>query len=174
MLGDGGFAIIMEQPKGPDMFDDINDRERSIDDSVAQFLFAQVFHIVIKCYQNGILHRDTKDEDIMLGENDKLKLTDYGIATLVNVNDGGGKLRRMEETRHLRHLGTSKPVSVMRSTEWFGNLVRFSTACWMGIYHSTAIWRFLRITLFGADRAVLRVAICSDRVCDWTLSPIRR
>ena len=99
MLGNGSFAIIMERLKGPDLFDYISDRECAMDEDVAQFLFAQVFQIVIKCFQNGVVHRDIKDENIMFDENDKLKLIDFGCATFVNVNDGDGKLRKMEGTR---------------------------------------------------------------------------
>ena len=99
MLSNGSFAIIMERLKGPDLFDYISDRECAMDEDVAQFLFAQIFQIVIRCFQNGVVHRDIKDENIMFDENDKLKLIDFGCATFVNVNDGDGKLRKMEGTR---------------------------------------------------------------------------
>ena len=99
ILGDGSLAIITERLKGPDLFDYISDREHPMDEDVAQFLFAQVLQIVIRCYQNGVVHRDIKDENIMFDETDKLKLIDFGCATFVNVNDGDGKLRKFEGTR---------------------------------------------------------------------------
>ena len=77
MLANGSFAIIMERLKRPDLFDYISDRECAMDEDVAQFPFAQIFQIVIKCFQNGVVHRDIKDESIIFDENDKLKLVNF-------------------------------------------------------------------------------------------------
>jgi serine/threonine protein kinase len=99
MLSDGAFAIITERLKGPDLFDYINDRAVTMVEDEAQSIFAQVFRVVVKCYENGIVHRDIKDENIMFYDTGKVKLIDFGCATFVNVNDGDGKLRKMEGTR---------------------------------------------------------------------------
>lgn len=67
---------------------------------VAQVPFAQVVKILIKCYENGVVRRDIKDENRMFDESGKLTLFRLGCAAFVNVkDDGDGKLRKLEATR---------------------------------------------------------------------------
>jgi serine/threonine protein kinase len=82
-----GFAVVMERVDGDDLFDHIQARH-GLGEFEAKRLFAQVVQTVAQCHQKGILHRDIKDENILIDRvTGNIRLVDFGCATFLNPND---------------------------------------------------------------------------------------
>lgn len=76
------FIIIMERPEAvKDLFDYITER-RWVPEHEARHLFRQVVHIVRDCHAAGVIHRDIKDENLLVTHDrygrQVLKLIDFG------------------------------------------------------------------------------------------------
>ena len=76
---DDSFIYILEHPSDSvDMFDYISEKG-SLDEKVAADFFRQVVETVIACHSTGVIHRDIKDENILVNlKTGKLKLIDFG------------------------------------------------------------------------------------------------
>ncbi|CAD6188546.1 unnamed protein product [Caenorhabditis auriculariae] len=79
-----GFLIVMERPYPcVDMFDFVKGQQK-LDEETARFLFRQITHTIQECSQNRVLHRDIKDEnvviDLVTGET---RLIDFGASTIL-------------------------------------------------------------------------------------------
>ena len=78
------FYIVMEKFHGQDLFDYISERG-PLSESEARLLFRQVVETVLHCHHSGVLHRDIKDENILLDpSSNKVKLIDFGSATYLH------------------------------------------------------------------------------------------
>ena len=73
------FLYVMEySAHSRDLFDFISQRG-PLAETVARQLFRQVLDTVLLCYQRGIVHRDIKDENLIIDTNTgELKLIDFG------------------------------------------------------------------------------------------------
>jgi len=73
------FVIVMERPDNcRDMFDYITEKG-ALEESVARGFFKQIVETVLACHSEGVIHRDIKDENILIDtETGKLKLIDFG------------------------------------------------------------------------------------------------
>merc|ERR1711962_1921933 len=72
------FYIVMERFHSKDMFDFISE-QGPLPENLARNLFKQLVDTVITCHQRGIMHRDIKDENILIDLNPfKIKLIDFG------------------------------------------------------------------------------------------------
>jgi len=76
---DGTFHFIMERPEScMDLFDFIT-QNGAMQEDAARNLFTQVVSTVIQCQERGVIHRDIKDENLILNMNNgKLDLIDFG------------------------------------------------------------------------------------------------
>merc|ERR1711936_1446531 len=72
------YIIVMERPEScKDMFDYISEKG-SLDEKVAANFFRQVVQTVIACHSSGVIHRDIKDENILVNlKTGKLNLIDF-------------------------------------------------------------------------------------------------
>lgn len=73
------FAICLESsPHVKDLFDVIEERGH-LDEEFSRKVFSQVVSTVIECHNHGVLHRDIKDENILVSlDTHQVKLTDFG------------------------------------------------------------------------------------------------
>jgi serine/threonine protein kinase len=85
------FIVVMERPaKCVDLFDYLGDS--ILKEDVAQKFFKEVFTIIKDCFDMGVVHRDIKDENIIVTLNDrnepiKLTVIDFGSAAFVQENE---------------------------------------------------------------------------------------
>jgi len=73
------FIYVMERPSDcKDMFDFITEK-KYLEESLARNFFRQIVETVAACHSKGVIHRDIKDENILVDMNTgKLKLIDFG------------------------------------------------------------------------------------------------
>ena len=81
------YYIVMEKFNCQDLFDFINENG-PLEEKVAKQIFHQVVDTVTQCHNRGILHRDIKDENILIDlQNLKIKIIDFGSGTYLHNTD---------------------------------------------------------------------------------------
>ena len=86
-MGDS-FAIVFENDGvNKDLFDIILEKGK-LNEDFARDVFQQVTRTIIMCHQRGVLHRDIKDENIIIDiKTLEVKLIDFGSGCLVQEGD---------------------------------------------------------------------------------------
>lgn len=81
------FVLVMERPVPcVDLFDYITEKG-GLEEDEARDLFRQVVEAVLKVHEAGVIHRDIKDENLVLQlDTNKIKLIDFGSGTFYKDN----------------------------------------------------------------------------------------
>jgi len=80
------FVIVMELARNMELADYISTK-RCFTEKMARPLFHQLMNAVEYCHTNGVTHRDLKPENILFDDSFKLKVIDFGFATLFSKTD---------------------------------------------------------------------------------------
>ncbi len=77
------FILILERPlASKDLFDFINEHG-ALDEAMAQRFLRQVVTAILACHERGVIHRDIKDENILVNpvrvnNRPEIQLLDFG------------------------------------------------------------------------------------------------
>ena len=78
------FYVVMERFNSKDLFDFISE-QGPLPENLAKNLFRQVVDIVQQCHAKGVLHRDIKDENLLIDlTSHQIKLIDFGSGTYLH------------------------------------------------------------------------------------------
>jgi len=86
------YYIVMEKINSKDLFDFITD-QGPLPESFARGMFSDIVQTVIQCRDSGVLHRDIKDENILVDmKTYSIKLIDFGSGCEHNYQEDPDKV----------------------------------------------------------------------------------
>ncbi|WP_030610713.1 serine/threonine-protein kinase [Streptomyces sclerotialus] len=80
-------VIVMELVDGPSL-DDVMERRGPLDPRETAGIGAQVLDALDAAHRAGVLHRDVKPGNVLLGPDGRVVITDFGIASIQAPDDG--------------------------------------------------------------------------------------
>merc|ERR1712107_881933 len=110
------YYIVMEKFKSKDLFDFITE-QGPLPERNARKMFTEIIKTVIECRDAGVLHRDIKDENILVDMNTmKTKLIDFGSGCFFNNKTEESTLLQSGSRRENILLTVSPPGVLVSSS----------------------------------------------------------
>ena len=78
--------LLFELCVNGELFDHL-EREERFSEKKARRIMKQVFEALKHCHSKGVIHRDIKMENILLDEDQNIKLTDFGFAKILQPRE---------------------------------------------------------------------------------------
>ncbi|WOO39335.1 serine/threonine-protein kinase [Rubellicoccus peritrichatus] len=82
----GRATIVMEYIEGGDLRDQINQNPKGMPLASAIKWTQEIADALSKAHQSGVVHRDMKPENILIGHDDVARVTDFGLALPLGEN----------------------------------------------------------------------------------------
>ena len=79
------YYVVMEYCEEGELFNYIVEKN-NLTDSESAFFYYQLINAIEYLHLNGIAHRDLKPENILLGENNLIKIIDFGLSNYFDEN----------------------------------------------------------------------------------------
>lgn len=77
--------MVQEIVDGGEIFDEIVKKKR-FSEKEGRFYFQQLCVGIEYCHRQGIVHRDLKPENLLLDKHGNLKISDFGLSALIDIN----------------------------------------------------------------------------------------
>lgn len=84
--------ILLEYIQCGELFDFIFFPQQGFGEKYGRLIFTSILDGLEACHYAGVVHRDIKNENIMITENFEIKLADFGFAAIKEGKDGKGLL----------------------------------------------------------------------------------
>lgn len=75
--------FVVEFAEAGELFEEVAKKEKLTEDHARRY-FRQLISAVKHCHSRGVFHRDLKLDNLLLDENDNLKVTDFGLSAVKN------------------------------------------------------------------------------------------
>jgi tetratricopeptide (TPR) repeat protein/tRNA A-37 threonylcarbamoyl transferase component Bud32 len=155
---DGQIFVAMEWVEGSTLTRWLNDARRPWREILGRFL--QAGRGLRAAHDAGLVHRDFKPENVLIGGDDRVRVADFGLARLVASSSDGGDQLALSLTAEGLRLGTPVYMSpeqlrgepVDEKSDQFS----FCVALYSGLYG--------QLPFEGVDRAHVREAPRGSRV----------
>ncbi|XP_078679023.1 NUAK family SNF1-like kinase 1 [Branchiostoma floridae x Branchiostoma belcheri] len=72
-------VLVMEFASGGELYDYISERQR-LTETEARRIFRQIVSAVNYCHKKGVVHRDLKLENLLLDQQNRVKIADFGLS----------------------------------------------------------------------------------------------
>jgi len=132
----GTYFIVMELVDGTSLADMLRGG-RTLTASHSASLMAQVAAALGYAHRNGVVHRDVKPGNILIASDGQVKVTDFGIAQAMSVEDQlaeEGSVMEPRRTSHPNRPRAPRSTDAATSTHWASS----SSKCWPGVHPSSA------------------------------------
>lgn len=84
--------LVLDLIKYGELFDFVFFPQKGFGEDVGRFIINQVLDGLEACHKAGVVHRDMKTENLMLDQNWRVKIADFGFASRVAGKKGNGLL----------------------------------------------------------------------------------